>query len=147
MEEQAIVLTFGGVDVVAQPYLLATSTQASLLGGVGVEQVIEEEGTVLHGRREEGTETCDDLCDQLVAIVPRGDAHTPKTNRSARCTEVCKHVVTSMTRESTVFFEFGLFGHDTFWLVAQTGQIMVNKGRLIWIALVKSFPTIPIDLG
>ena len=77
VEEQAIVLTFGGVDVVAQPYLLATSTQASLLGGVGVEQVIEEEGTVLHGRREEGTETCDYLCDELVAIVARLDPHKP----------------------------------------------------------------------
>ena len=76
MEEQAIVLTFGGVDVVAQPYLLATSTQASLLGGVGVEQVIDR-ALAVAGRREEGTETCDDLYDQLVAIVPRGDAHTP----------------------------------------------------------------------
>ena len=104
VEEQTIVFTFGGVDVVSMSYPLATSTQASLLGGVGVEQVIEEEGTVLHGRREEGTETCDDLYDQLVAIVPRGDAHTPKATRSARCTEVCKHVTHLNDGGQTVFF-------------------------------------------
>ena len=97
MEEQAIVLTFGGVDVVAQPYLLATSTQASLLGGVGVEQVIEEEGTVLHGRREEGTETCDYLCDELVAIVARLDPHKPANTQISTAHSLSQHVVTLMT--------------------------------------------------
>ena len=106
MEEQTIVFTFGGVDVVSQPYLLATSTQASLLGGVGVEQVIEEEGTVLHGRREEGAETCDDLYDQLVAIVPRGDAHIP-ANKQISTVAVHGGLQPCYTPErwrSTVFF-------------------------------------------
>ena len=89
VEEQTIVFTFGGVDVVSMSYPLAMSTQASLLSQVevlfGVEQLIDRTLAVT-GRREEGTETCDDLYDQLVAIVPRGDAHTPKTNRSARRT-------------------------------------------------------------
>ena len=104
VEEQTIVLTFGGVDVVAQPYLLATSTQASLLGGVGVEQVIEEEGTVLHGRREEGTETCDDLSDQLVAIVPRGDAHTPANKQISTVHGGLQPCYTPERWRSTVFF-------------------------------------------
>ena len=70
--------TFGGVDVVSMSYPLAMSTQASLLSQVevlfGVEQLIDRALAVTE-RREEGTETCDDLYDQLVAIVPRGDAH------------------------------------------------------------------------
>ena len=79
MEEHTIVFTFGGVDVVSMSYPLATSTQASLLDralAVAVEQVIDR-ALAVAGRREEGTEACGDLCDQLVAIVPRGGAHTP----------------------------------------------------------------------
>ena len=107
--------TFGGVDVVSMSYPLAMSTQASLLSQVevlfGVEQLIDR-ALAVAGRREEGTETCDGLCDQLVAIVPRGDAHTPANKQISTVHGGLQPCYTPERWRSTVFFEFGLFGHE-----------------------------------
>ena len=119
MEEQTIVFTFGGVDVVSQPYLLATSTQASLLGGVRVEQVIEEEGTVLHGRREEGTETCDYLCDELVAIVARLDPHKPANTQISTVhplSQVCCYLDDDGSQQCFLSLVFLVMTHFGLWL-------------------------------
>ena len=85
---------------------------------------------------------------EIVAIVARLDPHKPANTQISTVhslSQACCYLDDDGSQQS--FFEFSLFGVMTFWLVAQTGQIRVNTGRLIWIALVKSFPTIPIDLG